>query len=476
MKGMRFLGFCLMVSALTSCSKKLIPEKPVLSATDFKLDSLPDSEIYIPIKVNLKPVYQLAEKSLDTIFTSPGYPDDWIQEGCDVRYKYVFRRGPLNLKSTGTRLDLGFTGFYKIIGSTRVCVGGTVISPWTPPCRCGFSEGERMVNVGFSASISLQPDYKVRTSIQRQEPVPLNKCEVCFWGQDITRQVMNGLKDELDAAKMEIEKNYGVVDLRPQFQQLWDELNKPYNLYGLGWLQVNPVSVQLSNIYTRNDSLNLFFGLSARPVISFEKPPEQSSWIPPISDYRRSPGFHIFLDARLHYDSLSRILNEQLRDQRFDMDKGPVKKTFIVKKCSIHGTGNEKLILKIDFTGSNSGTLFLTGRPVFNNFDQVIEIRDLDFDIRTKNLLLRHAEWIFNRKILTELNKYTRFDVSEYFFSAKMAANAQLNREWMKGLRSNGLLTVLKLIGIYPLHQHLVIRSHGSGHLSVETGEMDFSF
>ena len=64
----------------------------------------------------------MAEKSVDTLFTSPGYPDNWVQEGCDTRYKYIFRRSPLHLKGYGTAVNLGFTGYYKIIGSTRLCV------------------------------------------------------------------------------------------------------------------------------------------------------------------------------------------------------------------------------------------------------------------------------------------------------------------------------------------------------------------
>ncbi|MBK5272287.1 MAG: hypothetical protein JJE22_14860, partial [Bacteroidia bacterium] len=69
---------------LTSCSHKINPGKPVLTETDFKLDSLPDSEINIPIQINLKPLYTIAEKYVDTVYTSPNYPDDWVQDGCDT--------------------------------------------------------------------------------------------------------------------------------------------------------------------------------------------------------------------------------------------------------------------------------------------------------------------------------------------------------------------------------------------------------
>jgi hypothetical protein len=117
---------------ILSCGKKIIPEKPLLSSSAAP-DSLPLSEINIPIQVNLRPIYALAEKSVDTLFTSLKYPNNWVQEACDIRYKYVFRRGPLQMRTAGLGLTLGFTGYYKIIGSTRVCVGGTAISPWTPP-------------------------------------------------------------------------------------------------------------------------------------------------------------------------------------------------------------------------------------------------------------------------------------------------------------------------------------------------------
>ncbi|HET9826521.1 MAG TPA: DUF4403 family protein, partial [Chitinophagaceae bacterium] len=74
------------------------------------MDSLPESEINVPIQVNLRPVYVLAEKTVDTVFTSPNWPDGWVQDGCDTRYKYTFRRGPLQMKTSGTSLILGFTG------------------------------------------------------------------------------------------------------------------------------------------------------------------------------------------------------------------------------------------------------------------------------------------------------------------------------------------------------------------------------
>jgi hypothetical protein len=478
MKNMNGKGIVLLaavISLLVSCSHKINPEKPSLAPTNFKLDSLPVSEINVPIQVNLKPVYAMAEKSVDTLFTSPKYPDEWVYDGCDTRYKYSFRRSPLQMKAAGTSLSLGFTGYYKIIGSTRVCVAGVAVSPWTAPCRCGFDEPERKVNVSFTNSLTVQPDYKVKLAIKRNEPQALDKCEVCFWGQDITKQVLNGLKTELDAAKADLDKNYGTVDLKSKFQQVWDQLNKVYDLYGMGWLQVNPQRIRINSLYARNDSLNVILGLSARPVISFEKPAEQSSWLPNITDFSNKPGFNIFLDAVLHYDSLSNLLNMQAAGKEFDLNKGPIKKKFIIKDVKLFGSGNEKLIIRINFGGTNDGTMYLVGKPVYDPEKKLLEIKNIDFDIKSKDALLKAADWLFNRRIVTEISKYAKYDLTAYLDSAKTSMGQYLNREWIKGIRSNGSINDLKLIGIYPLDKFLVIRSNCAGSMSVKVESIDFS-
>jgi hypothetical protein len=457
-------------------SQKINPANPDLSPGNFRLDSLPNSEINIPIQINLRPLYLMAEKAVDTVFTSPGYPDEWVQEGCSNRFKYVFRRSRLQMKTSGTSLTLGFTGYYKIVGSTRVCVNGTVISPWTPPCRCGFgNEGERRVNISFTNSISIQPDFKVKISFKRNDPQPLDKCEVCFWGQDITSQVMKGLTTELDASKKQLEKNYGTVDLSSRFQQVWNQLNKVYNLYNLGWLKINPQRIRINNIFAVNDSLNIFLGLSAKPVISFEKPVEQSSAVPPIGSFSRKPGFNIFLDAILSYDSLSSIMNKELKGKEFDFKKGFIKKKFIIDECNVYGGGFEKFIIKIKFSGTNQGVFYLVGKPVYDREKRTIEIADIDFDIKSKNVLLGSADWLFDKKITKEISKNARFDLGNYIDTAKLNINKELNRELVKGVRSYGNIKDISLSGIYPMQQYLVIRSNCSGELSVKVESIDFS-
>lgn len=439
------------------------------------MDSLPESEMNIPIQVNMKPLYQLAEKNVATVYTSPNWPEDWVTIDCANRYKYQFRRGPLQFIAAGNSMNIAFTGYYKIIGSTRVCLGNTVISPWTPACRCGFDEGERRVNVGFINTVRVLPDYKINLNINRQEPTPVDKCTVCFFGADITNQVMKGLKTELDLAKRSIEDSFGVVDLKPQVQLLWNKLNTSYNLYGLGWLKINPQKIRLINLFARNDSLNIFLGMTAKPVISLERPTDLMTLAPDIDNTVSNPGFNIFLDAVLHYDSLSNIINAQLKGQEFDLSRGKQKRVIRVQDCRIYGTGNENLIIKMSFSGSSSGIAYFTGKPFYDEQKKTIEVRDIDFDVKTKNLLLKSADWLFSKRITNEITRVSRFDLSGYVDTAKALINNQLNGEMIRGIKSNGRINDLKIAGFYPLTEHFIIRSNASGELMIKVDAMSFN-
>jgi hypothetical protein len=331
------------------------------------------------------------------------------------------------------------------------------------------------VNVSLTNSINVTPDYKVGLLVKRNEPQPLDKCEVCFWGQDITSSVMKGLITELDASKKDLEKQYGAVNLKPRFQQVWDQLNKVYNLYGLGWLQINPQKVRINNLFINKDSLNIFLGMSAKPVISFERPVEKISKIPNLSPFSKQQGFSIFLDAVLSYDSLSNLINQNLAGKEFNFKKGFIKKKFIIDECKIYGGGFEKLIIKINFSGTNTGVVYLTGRPVYDTDKRRLEVKDVDFDIKSKNILLGSADWLFDKKISKTISEEAIFDLGAYIDTAKVNMNSQLNQEWMKGIRSSGSIKDIKLINIYPMQQQLVIRSNCTGNLAVKVEAINFT-
>lgn len=446
------------------------------TSSGIKIDSLPESQIDIPIQINLKPIYALAEKNVDTVFTSPGYPDGWVQSDCATRYKYHFRRSPLNMSMNRTTLNLSFLGYYQIVGSTRACVDGTVLSPWTPGCRCGFDEPERRVNISFTSTFQLQSNYVLNSTIVRNEPQPIDKCSVCFWGQDITTEVMKGLKDELDASKRSMDSAYGKFNLGPYMQQAWNMLNDVYAVPGVGYFSLHPKKLRMENINAKNDLLNINIGISATPVVSFARPDIPHSMVPILTNANNPGGFNIYLEAALQYDSLSNVLNGYLVNKRFDVNEGIIKKHIIIQHADVSGDENGNMNIRVDFSGSFDGTAYFVGKPVYDSATKTITVQDLDYDLKTKNLLLITAKWLFNKKIINELKSYTSFDLSQYYDTASKTLNDWLNREWTKGIKGSGSVTDLKLTSLYALPQHLLIRSNCVGKLNVVVSDLNLKF
>ncbi|MFL5787419.1 MAG: DUF4403 family protein [Flavisolibacter sp.] len=446
------------------------------TASNVSIDSLPESQIDIPIQINLLPMYAVAEKKVDTAFTSPNYPNDWIQSDCSTRYKYHFRRSPLKISMNGTTLNLNFMGYYQITGSTRVCINNTVLSPWTPGCRCGFDEPERRVNIGFVSSFRLYPNYILNTKIVRTEPQPLDKCSVCFWGQDITTQVMNGLKVDLDVSRKIMEDSFSIINLRPYIQQAWNKMNDSYSIPGVGFFSLHPKKLRMENINAKNDLLNINIGISATPVISFIKPVTDVTPVPDLASANNPGGFNIFLEAALQYDSLSNVLNNYMANKRFDMNQGLIKNHIIIEHTSLSGTVEGNMLIKVDFTGSFDGTAYFTGKPVYDPEKKLIEVQNLDYDLKTKNLILKTAKWLFSSKISSELKKYTTIDMKSYYDTASKELNSWLNREWTKGIKGSGSINELKLTAVYALPEHLLIRSNCVGKLNILISEIDMKF
>ena len=174
----------------------------------------------------------------------------------------------------------------------------------------------------------------------------------------------------------------------------------------------------------------------------------------------------------MDYDSLSQLLTKELQGKRINMDK--VGKFIIIEKCSIYGADNEQLIIKIHFSGSESGIMYLTGKPIFDKERNNVTVRQIDFDIKTRDILTKTAKWLLNRRIINELKKYTTFDIQSYTDTLLSKVNTALNREWQKGIFSTGKINSLQIINIYPFKNNLILRCNTKGYLFLRIDQIPF--
>jgi hypothetical protein len=470
-----FTILILFLPFLFSCNGGIDAEHSQSTFSLATLDSMPESEINVPIQINLKPLFSLVEKKVDTVFSTPNWPDGWVEANCATRYKYYFRRSPFSITASRNLLNITFTGSYKMVGSTRVCMGDKILSIWTPPCKCGFSEGERQVKIGFNSRFFVQPNHSLQMKINHAKPVAVNKCTICFWQQDVTAQIMKQIQAQLNMARKTLEDSFRVIDLKPYLQQAWDQLNDVFAVSNLGYFSLNPRKIYIQNMDANNDLLNINIGITATPLVSFEIPEIKDAPVPDLTPAATKNNFNIYLDAVLQYDSLSKIVNQYLKGKRFIFQEGIFRKHVIVQNCQLFGSEDGRLKIKVDFAGSHKGIVNFVGIPVYDSAQKTLEVHNLQYDLQTRDLLLKTAQWLFSKRITDELTKYTTFNLSNYYDTATKTMNTWLNKEWRKGMQSSGSVTDIKLTDIFVKPQHLVIRSNCTGNLTLKINELNWS-
>jgi hypothetical protein len=95
-------------------------------------------------------------------------------------------------------------------------------------------------------------------------------------------------------------------------------------------------------------------------------------------------------------------------------------------------------------------------------------MKNLDFDIQTKSVLLKTAKWMFNKKILEELEKNTVFELKDLLNESKSNIVSAVNTEITKGVKMSGAVNKISIKEIYLDKGNLLLRSEVKGILKIK--------
>ncbi|HKP32072.1 MAG TPA: DUF4403 family protein, partial [Chitinophagaceae bacterium] len=406
--------------------------------------TLPLSEIDIPIKVYFPPLLARAESMVPKEFTSEKWPD-YTQSSCDFRYKYRFIRSPLQISIVNNQANISFGGNYQIAGSRSVCAFGKTIAPWISG-SCGFgNEPLRKVQIAMNASIGFFSDYKVRTKTTLTQLNAIDKCTVTLLNNDMTSEVMDSIKASVAAFTHVFDSSVGALDFSNVLKMVSQKSSRKIAMSKYGYLQVRPMSVRISPISLNRDTLYMTAGLSGYGVISSDSTDLPNINIfPGLQTSSVREGINIHANSHYDYAFLSKIITDTVKDKVFDMEG----RTFVIKKIDIAASDQKKLEIRIEFTGNKKGTFILFGTPVLDIAKQTISIPDIDYDIRTKDVLLSVGEKLFRNKIINSLRQKAVVDIPALIEKNRAQINSQFNRAITSKFSTRGALLDLRITGL----------------------------
>ena len=256
--------------------------------------------------------------------------------------------------------------------------------------------------------------------------------------------------------------------LKVEVTKVWNSAHKPILIdknYS-AWLNITPQEVLIYPFYAQNGLVRLNVGLKsfAELVVGPEPPARQPLPLPPLKQANGADRtFRITLNAELFYKDLRSIALPLLLNKELGSDG----KSIILKDLDLYGNG-DRMIIKIEATGSIDGIFFLDCRPVFNPKTNVFSVEDVDFDMQTKSLLLRSADWFLHGSIKSKIQEKLNMDLSQRLVQAReMADKALANLKLADNVYLNGKVKTMKLSDVMGQKDKMLIQIDAEGETSI---------
>lgn len=458
------LFYCSSIILLLCSCGSIEPTAPEIIVKTVPIIIQPASTVVVPIKINLTPYFKDTDKSIPKKFTGK-------EENCeDVSFSYFFQRDPIVFKGSGNSILFDVDGRYSL--NINYCAKCTDLFSAQPHCvtprlyvSCGNNgEPMRKVEVGYTTTIKLTPDFKLKANTNLRKFETIDPCEISVFKYDATALLKKEVTKVLKGLEDDIDKQIGSVDLKSEAEKSWKILAEPISLGKYGFFNANPTKIGFDNLKFTGNNATADLSLSLNPKLTTNSQNTKAIALPKLSDVPESNGFNITLDVIATYDSLSKIMTSELKGKEIEL-KG---KKVMFESIEFFGASNQQVSLKIGFSGTKKGTLFLLGTPTFNQENQIVSFPDLSFDLNTKSALLKSAKWLFNDKITDALRTSSIIDLKPHLTTLKQLVEKQLNTAVQPGIFLKGKIKELKMQGIYPNNDTLILRINSTGLLSLE--------
>jgi len=357
------------------------------------------SIVQIPIRISIKALEKMVNAQLDTIL----YEDDRIEEDGYIVTAKKREAITVNVDSNRISYKVPLQLFIeKNLGFTRV-------------------NARAALALQFFTDFNIKNDWSLETLTQVGDYEWLERPRVGLGGVSIPVQFVGNII--LEQSKETISKSIDEqvqenFDLRKYVEEAWVQLHEPVEISPeyQTWLLVNPQRLSMTPVYNTRDTISATIIAESMPSVRLGEKPEgpKVSKLPDfeMADYLQQSAFQLFLDTEIPYTTAQELALENLQGEEFSSGKW----TAVVENLKLFGQGDE-LVVEVELSGSYNGAIYLTGRPVFDEKRNTVDIKNLDYTLDTRSFMLRTAGWLFRsnlkRRIQENMDFYLDYNLEE---------------------------------------------------------------
>ena len=338
---------------------------------------------------------------------------------------------------------------------------------------------ELQIALKYRTAIGVTPDWNVTSKTASTGYEWISNPSVSLVGfkvpvKAIADKVVNSLQgkvcSEIDG---QIAKQF---NLKAMMSEAWQQIQRPilidrsYNV----WLKLTPTEITATPFATRNGIITSALGVKSQTEVLVSPTAPAYNATVKLPNFRivQKPdsyfSFNILSD--IPYTEAEQLAIKEVQGRTFEAGN----KKVTVNSLQLYGS-NGKVVVGVNLTGSFNGTVYFAGVPVYNKEKKAVEVVDLDFEMQTRNILMKSAAWLFKSTIRETLKENMCVPITSYIEDARKLANSNLkNNHAVKNISINGVVDQIDIGGIYLAEKSFKVLGVAKGKLNVSLEGLNF--
>lgn len=404
--GFQFL-FCFVGFFLFFCSCSSVKTIAPVAKTEQPVIELKPSYISLPVELDVKDL----EKKINMELKGLLYEDNSF-EGDDMKVK-AWKKQDFKISVTGNNL------FYSLPLKVSIIYRKFI----------EFPEVTADIIVKFKTQFSINNDWTLTTKTTPLGFDWMNAPSVNIAGFEISLKPVADLilAANREAIGNEVDESVKMyLQLKPYAMEAWALLHKPIAINDTPkvWLKMAPQELAAAPITGADNKINLAVAIKSvnEILLNDETPSYTENLFPGLKIVNKlDPEFSINLNIDIPFVKIYEVAKKELLGKSFESGK----KKATIKDFNVYGSG-DAFVIEVLLDGSLKGKIYLKGKPVYNDQAKAVEIKELEFDIDTKNKLLKSADWLMHGGFVKLVEPRLKYPVTEKLDEAKKIATANL--------------------------------------------------
>ncbi|QJW90672.1 DUF4403 family protein [Spirosoma taeanense] len=416
------------------------------------------STVHVPVSIGLSDV----ERQINTQVNGLIYEDNSFENNNrDNFMTKVWKRGTILVNAQDSLFH--FTVPLRIWVKAGVTVLGFT----------KFTETEFEIDLRFKTKFDLERDWSVNTQTEADGYGWVRRPTVSLIGINIpVTNIVGSMIDKnlgsiTKTLDQQIRRN---VDLKTPVLKAWNMLREPYLISEKyrTYFQVVPKRVLITPLRFEGHTIRATIGIEGYTLTTTGDKPDVKpavslpdlTVVPQVKD-----DFQIGLLSEASYQEAARLASEEFVGKTFKFSED--RYSITITSMDMFGQ-NESLIIKAGLKGTVNGDIYLRGRPYYDAQEQTISLKDLAYDLDTRNVLQRSASWLLQGTFARTLQKQLTIPVGSQLADMQKLLQERLkNNQLAKGIILNGRIDEIRPDQVYLTPTALLAVVHARGRIDV---------